>query len=176
MNKVVDLKQYASNRAVARSKKRWKSLFPEDLTSQTKLGDLSDRTILTLANLGQDVMQAIYDMIMGLLDFDPKLGFDDLTGQDKLRILDASLFLIDQVRWECLRRIGWVSGFAAEEHALVDLVLENEMIKKEFNPCFPSLNPSHPNYEEFLRRRDIDGEAMIRSMIPAALAAFTQRV
>ena len=176
MNKVVELKQFSSNRAVARTQKRWKLLFPEELTPVTKLGDLSDRTILKLANLGRDVMDVFYDLIIGLLDYDPKLGFDDLEGRDKMRVLDASLFIIDQVRWECLKRVGWVSGFAAEEYALVELVLDNDTIKKEFQPRFPNLNPSHPNYGEFLRRQHIDGEAMIRSMIPAALAAFNLRV
>lgn len=176
MNKVVDLKQFSSNRAVARTQKRWNALFPEELSTETSLGDLSDRTILTLANLGREVMNVFYDLIMGLLDYDPKLGFDDLEGRDKMRVLDASLFLIDQVRWECLKRVGWVSGFAAEKYAIVELVLHNESIKKEFQPRFPNLNPSHPNYSEFLRRQNIDGEAMIRSMIPAALAAFNLRV
>ncbi|MEW5722052.1 MAG: hypothetical protein AB1896_03030 [Thermodesulfobacteriota bacterium] len=172
MSKVVDLYEFAAGRAAARGRRLWEARFPEKLDRHTSLKDLSDRTLLTLARLGPEIMLVINDLIMGAFDLGPGAKFDHLDSGEKMKVLDASLFLIDQIRWECLRRLGWVSGFAGEEYPVVDLVMKHEKIKTEFRPRFPRLSENHPRYSEFLRRRDLDGEAMIRSMIPGALDLF----
>ena len=176
MDKVVDLKEFSTKRAVRRVSKLWRSRFPEELTSKTMLGDLSDKTILTLAQLGKEVINTINQVIMGVFNIRPGFRFESLPGPDKIKVLDASLFLIDQIRWESLSRIGWVEGYAAEKFPLVELILNFDKIQKEYRPRFPRLRETHPDYREFIKRRDIDGESMIRAMIPAALAAFGTRV
>lgn len=172
MEKVVDIKEYSHTKAVRRARKFWKNHFPEELTANTYLGDLCDNTILQLAQGREEVMAVIYDLIMGILDLGPGAKFDHLAGKDKMKVLDLALFLIDQIRWECLKRLNWVEGFAAEKYPLVELILDNKTIKADFKPHFPHLSPNHYDYEEFVRRKDIDGEAMIRALIPSALTAF----
>ncbi|MFH1136954.1 MAG: hypothetical protein V1816_12840 [Pseudomonadota bacterium] len=175
MSKVIELAAFAHNRAVERARRNWVKKFPDKLTASTKLGDLSDRTLITMARLGEEMMTVIYELVMAVLDLGPGGKFEFLPTEPKLKVLDASLFLIDQLRWECLARLGWIHGFAAEKHPIVELVLDFEKIRKNFTPRFPSLVESHPNYPEFRFRQNIDGEAMIRSMIPAALAALGVR-
>jgi hypothetical protein len=174
MSKVIDMKGYVGNRAVERAQKLWKTRFPEELKSGTRLADLSDRTILTLAQLGQDITNIVYGLVMGVLGFGSVTKLDFLDGQSKMQVLDASLFLIDQFRWEVMARLGWTHGYAGEEHSLVEMILDCRSIKADFSPPFPLLRDTHPNYEEFMRRKNIDGESMLRSMIPAAMAAFNQ--
>lgn len=176
MGEVIDLKEFSSSRAIERSLTLWRKSFPEKLTSRTCLSDLSDQTILTLAQLGHKTMAVLYDLIMGVFDFGSYDKFQFLRGEPKIKVLEASLFLIDQIRWECMRRLGWVEGFAGEKYPLVHLILKHRSLKSEFRPPFPELKKDQPRYEEFLMRREIDGEAVVRELIPAALAAFSQRV
>ncbi|MBU2547141.1 MAG: hypothetical protein KKB20_01900 [Proteobacteria bacterium] len=176
MDNVVDLKDYGLARAVQRVQSPWRERFPDFLTARTRLADLSDKTLLILARLEDGAMTWLLDLIMTALDLGPEGGFSDLDAGPKMRVLDAQLFFVDQVRWECLRRLGWVTGFAAESYPLVDLILRAAEIKAGFEPPFPALKETHADYAEFEWRRKIDGEQMIRSMIPAALAALGQRI
>ena len=176
MSNVIDMKGFLDNRAVERAQNLWKVRFPEELKASTLLADLSDRTILTLAQLGQDITNIVYDLVMGVLGLGPVTKLDVLDGQSKIQVVDASLFLIDQFRWDMMARLGWIHGYAGEEHPLVELILDCRAIKARFSPPFPLLNETHANYEEYMQRRNIDGESMLRSMIPAAMAAFNQIV
>ena len=176
LNKVVDINDFAAAQAANRARNVWRKIFPEPLERQTRLCDLSGRTLLDLARLGREMQAVIYDLIMSIQGHGgaPKTDFDSLASKPKLEVLDASLFLIDQVRWECLGRLGWVRGYAAEQYPLIDLVLEQKKIKAGFKPPFPHLCDSHPAHAEFQKRRNIDGESMIRALIPTALVAFEQ--
>ncbi|RKY21744.1 MAG: hypothetical protein DRP62_07785 [Planctomycetota bacterium] len=175
MGEVVYIREFISGRAVRRVRDVWRVHFPEELTGRTRLEDLSAETLLTLARLEQNVMTVVYDLIMGVLGLGPESKFQYLSGEPKMRVLDTSLFFIDQIRWECLRRLGWAQGFAGEEYTIVELILNCREIKAEFTPPYPQLVKPHPNYEDFSRHRGVEGEAMVRSLIPAALAALGQK-
>ena len=175
MGQLVNIQDFKMNRAVDRARNLWRRRFSDKLDVQTRLADLSDATLATLAYLGEDVTNLLYDLVVVVLDIGHNRRFDDLDSEQKMRVMDVALFLIDQIRWECLRRIDWISGFPAEEYPLIDLILDYEPIKAQFDPPYPQLNETHPRYQEFITRRELDGEAMIRSMIPAALAAFTKK-
>ena len=176
MGKLVDIKTYAADKAITRAQTQWQTRFPETLRADTRLKDLSDPTLLTLAHLGDEVMRVLHDLVMGVLGLGPGMKFDYLSGDPKLKILDITLFVIDQIRWECMSRLDWIHGFPAEVYPVVDLIMNCERIKAEFEPAFPQICPSHPDYEEFMRRRDADGETMVRFMIPSALTAFAQKI
>ena len=176
MSKIVDLKSFSAARAIEKGQRLWKTRFKEKLTAETMLADLSDETLITLAQLGTTVNDIVYDLVMGALDMGSVYQFDALPSETKMKVLDASLFLIDQIRWECLRRLNWIHGFPGEIYPMAILILERIKIQMEFQPKFPELNQGHPQYFEFRRRRDLDGEAMLRAMIPAAIAGFSQRL
>ncbi|MEW6265806.1 MAG: hypothetical protein AB1641_22260 [Thermodesulfobacteriota bacterium] len=176
MSKVVDFRDYHVKQAVKRCQDFWKTRCPLGLSADTRLDQLSDKTLLTLAFLGKDIMAFLQGLTILALDAGPEPDFGRLAANSKLKILDVNLFLIDQIRWECLKRLGWVRGFPGEEYPLIELILFAEKIKAEFKPTFPQLSETHPNYQEFNWRRDKDGEAMIRAMIPTALAAFGGKV
>ena len=176
MSKVVDLRDFSSSRAIRRGQGLWRRRFPEELTSRTRLTDLSDKTLLTLARLEEDIMSVVIDLVMGALGLGRGTKFQDLSGEPKMKVLDSSLFLIEQIRWECMRRLGWVNGFAGEEHPIVELVLGWETLKAEYDPPFPQLTKTHARYDEFCRRRDLDGEVIVRGLIPAAITALGQKV
>ncbi len=175
MGEVVSIKEFNTRKAIERAQGRWRKIFPEELTNRTMTADLSDMTLLRMARLDEDVTALLYDLIMAVLGLGPGAKFHHLMGEPKLRVLDANLFFIDQIRWECMRRLGWLTGFPGEEYPLVELIMDCREIKAGFSPPFPRLAPSHPDYDEFLRRGNLDGESLVRGLIPAALAAFGDR-
>jgi len=115
-------------------------------------------------------------VIMGFLGLGPGIKFNYLPAADKLQVLDVYLFIGDQIRWECMRRLGWVEGFAGEKHPLLDLILNSGRIKREFLPRYPGLTRRHPDYDEYMKRRQFEGEAVVRRLIPESLAAFEKMV
>lgn len=175
MSNVTDIKDFSTRRAVERSRGLWRKHFPEEWTNRTRLADLSDQTLLKLARLGEDMTTVLYGLTMSVLGLGSEVKFQYLRGEPKIRVLDANLFLIDQIRWECMRRLGWVHGFAAEQYPIVDLIMDGRRIKAEFSPKYPEINDGHPSWEAFHSHGGIDGEAVLRGLIPAALAAFGQR-
>ena len=172
---IVDMNLFSLERAVDRTRKAWAERFPEELTIETRLIDLSDRTLLELSRPGMEVMSLIHGLVMAVFGLGRPAKFDYLEPAKKLEVLDAALFLGDQIRWECLRRLGWVEAFPGREYPLVELVRDFKKIKAEFEPRFPRPLPDHPKYAEYERRLPYDGEAVLRSMIPAGLAEFSRR-
>jgi hypothetical protein len=176
MAKILDINDFQTEKAAHRVGSLWRDRFNEPLSARIRLTDVSDRTLMELALLSRDTASFLYDLILGILDLGPAGGFDALPTSEKMRVLDAHLFLVDQVRWEVLGRVGLVQGYAAEEHPLIDLVLHQARIRASFQPPFPRLKETHPAYPEFVKREKIDGETMIRGFIPTALAAFGARM
>ncbi|MBF0527404.1 MAG: hypothetical protein HQK56_20165 [Deltaproteobacteria bacterium] len=90
--------------------------------------------------------------------------------------MDVHLFILDQIRFECMRRLDWITGFAGEQYPLVTLVLECDSIKPGFQPFFPDLKSTHPKYEDFMRLGKMDGESVLRREIPRAIETFLARL
>jgi len=176
MSKVVDIKVYSLDRALRRGLPRWQAHFKEVLTTKTRLCDFSDQTLLTLANLQGNSSFVLQDLILGFQGYGTGMKFQYLDAKSKMEVLDVFFYMADQFRWECMRRLGWVKGFAAEEYPLVELILNYKEIKKEFSPKYPQLTEHHPNYAEFIRNRQFEGEAIVRRLIPIALAFLEKKV
>ena len=176
MGRLLDIDEFQIERAVKRGRKPWREYMAEDLTSKTRLADLSDRDLVELAHLGQASTKFVYDLSTCVSGEGHSGEFDTLASGPKLRVLDIALFFIDQIRWECLSRIGWITGYAGEEYPLVELIYYAEKIKAEYEPGFPELKSTHPRYDEYCRMQKLDGRTMLRSMIPAGLAALANRV
>ncbi|MBW1711011.1 MAG: hypothetical protein JRG97_14785 [Deltaproteobacteria bacterium] len=176
MSKVVELKEYTLDRAFRRGLPRWQTHFKEDLKRQTRLIDLSDQTLLTLANLQGSSSFILQDLIMGFHGYGTGVKFQYLDAKSKMEVLDIYFYIADQIRWECMRRLGWVEGFAGEEYSVAELIFNYKDIKSTFSPRYPQLTESHPNYEEFIKNRQFEGEAIVRRLIPVALAFLEKKV
>ncbi|MBW2063069.1 MAG: hypothetical protein JRI95_16115 [Deltaproteobacteria bacterium] len=176
MSKVVDLKEYSVDRAFRRGLPGWQSHFQEALSIRTRLCDLTDQTLLALARLQGTSSFVLQDLIMGFRGLGAGMKFPHLDAKTKMAVLDVYFFLADQVRWECMRRLGWVKGFAGEEYSLVELILNYKEIKSQFSPKYPRLTETHPDYEEFMQHQQLEGEAMVRRLIPIALAFLEKKV
>jgi hypothetical protein len=175
MGKVIDMQVRGAEIRLTRAQKLWSLRFPERLDASTYLADLSDGTVLELARLGDEVNGVIHDLVKNVLGLGRDEPFENLSGEDKLEVMDAAFFFIDQVRWEVMGRLGWIHGYAAEEYSAADLIAHHRVINAEFNPPYPQLAEDHPGRSEFLQRSGVDAESMLRAMIPEAVEAFGMR-
>jgi hypothetical protein len=140
------------------------------------MADLPDSVLLRLAELDQQATLALYDLVLGVRDLGPGEGFPYLEAQAKVEALDAFLFLADQVRFDLMRRLGWVEGVAAEAYPLLDLAQRPKDIQSQFSPQVPRLSPDHHRYPELADRLRHEPAAVVRSLIPEALLVFRRKL
>jgi hypothetical protein len=176
MEKIVDLNAYRTRTLERRCFSAWHKRFAEKFSAETRLCDLSDRTVYRLALPGDDSSTAFYELIMGVLDIGPAAKFNYLADDDKMRVVDVHLFAADQVRFEMMRRLGWLTAFATQHHGLMDLVHAFDQAKTLSRDKIPELSPTHPQYDAYKILVDRDKEAFVRRLLPAALEAFKLRL
>ena len=174
MAKIVDLNEYRTHQAEARCYGLWQKRFGEGYGLRTRLVDLSDRVVAYLATPGDDSNAAFYDLIMGALGFEAPAGFYDLGNEERLAVVDIHLFLADQIRFEMMRRLGWLKISAAADIALVDLIRDFERFKRELRNQPPELIESHPEYPAFKQLPVRDREVFVRQMLRGALEVFAK--
>jgi hypothetical protein len=176
MAKIVDLTAYRAQLFNQRVFGPWKRRFNETYDDGSRLGDLSDATLLLLARPGDAGTLAFYEIIMGTLDLGTAADFYALDKQDQLRVVDTHLFLADQTRFELMHRLGWVMRFACQRHPLVALIRETERLKTESRANPPELSPSHAAYPTFRELTARDRESFVRRLLTEALESFQNRV
>jgi hypothetical protein len=174
MAKVISFQEHHHRKSVACGRSLWAALVSEPLTAELKLADLSDASLLTLAKQEAQTSGVFADLTAAILQGDSKSRFDRLPPEKKMDVLDIQLFFVDQIRWELLRRLGWASGFPGETHPISELIINARTIKNTCHPPHPELSASHPEYDEFRRRRNLDAEVLLRKLIPAALNEFSR--
>ena len=89
----------------------------------------------------------------------------------KLKLLDLSLFLMDQLRFECMFRLGWISPLKVREIPILDLLLSEQEEYKTYR-TIPRPNTNHPHYSRVQPMLEIEKEIFIRQQIPVVLDQF----
>ena len=176
MATIIHLKRYKENVVAHRAFARWEERFHERFSAGTMLSDLSDETLSVLIKPGQESQNLIYDFIMGAFDYGHRARFYYMDSQAKMKVLDASLFILDQIRFECMRRLGWVAHFPGEVYGILQLILRCSEIRNSFNPRFPDVTKDNPNYAEYLNTYPADRETFVRRQISKAVEAFERKV
>jgi hypothetical protein len=172
MKKVVDLEEYRHRILEHRGFGPWKKRFGESFDSTTRLIDLSDSTLFYLAQPGEPNSVAYYEFIMGILNLGTAIKFNYLENRDQMRVVDIHLFLVDQVRFELMRRLRWIRAFEGEKYNLVEMVLEFDRVKTKCRGNPPELADSNSDYPTYMRLTAGDKEVFIRRMLQEALKTF----
>ena len=81
MPKLVDLHDYRTKVVEQKVFGPWQKRFGETYHLETRLSDLSDRTLYFLAQPGEKSAIAYYEMIMGVLDLGPATKFNYLPSE-----------------------------------------------------------------------------------------------
>ncbi|MFZ2088297.1 MAG: hypothetical protein WAU47_06955 [Desulfobaccales bacterium] len=178
MAEVVDLDRFRRKLAADKGFRTWLQRFQDQFGPDTRLTDLAPETLLSLAPPGEENLYVYFDLVMGAMGLGGALRFrlDDLETPAKLRIMDASFALMDRVRFEVMRRLGWVEGVPGQDAPLISLVQQAWHKGSTFNREVPRLAQDHPDYQAYQRLGAIDQGTTIRRLIPKAVATFREQV
>ena len=173
-NKVVPLESYKLKRSADKGFKRWKYFFelPPYPDENTQWSDLSDRLILFLCEDSTESRLAIYDLLMGAYDLGRGYELESLPPPQLLPLLDVHLFITDQVRFECMRRLGWIEDIPKEGQPIIAQVLGVAGPKHTGRPETPKPGRQHPAYREYLKAKCFDRGVLVRQHIPDAIRQF----
>jgi hypothetical protein len=174
MADVIDFKAFLEKRRGQRALQKWFQRFGHVLETTTRIRDLSDEILLTLAEGGAEGNDVIDELIMDSWGM-PRNDMRDLDPPLRMSLLDLSLFLIDQLRFECMLRIGWIEPFPAREVPFAELIRSNELAWKRLRKT-PELKRDHPHYYHFRAMLKLDKETFLRRQIPAVLEQFRRRL
>lgn len=178
MAEVVDLDRFRRKLAADKGFRTWLKRFQDQFGPDTRLGDLAPETLLYLATPGEENLYVYFDLVMGARGLGGSVRFrlDDLETPTKLRIMDAAFALMDRVRFELMRRLGWVKEVPGENTPLIALVQEAWQQGATFARQVPRLVPDHPGYEAYRKLTPLDQDTAIRRLIPRAVAQFRAQV
>lgn len=169
---IVDINEFKLARAAAGGTELLQGRFDEPLTATTRTGDLADTTVAGLIGYDRQVIgfaQLWATRILGLGQ-----TFEALTGEARLKAMEAHLAILDQLRLESLHRLKWLSEFPGRAQPLVALALDPGLITRSTTKY--ALAESHPDYPEFRLRRDTEGVNVVRRLIPTGVQLFIARV
>jgi hypothetical protein len=176
MTKIVDIRDYRIKVLEQKAFGQWQKRFGESYNVKTKLAHISDKTIYFLAQPGENSSIAYYELIMGVLDLGPAIKFNYLPSAEQMKVVDIHLFLADQMRFEMMRRLEWLDNLPCGRYSLTQMILTFKELKTVCRENLPTLAPSHPGYEDYIKLIARDKEVFIRQMLREALERFQERL
>jgi hypothetical protein len=172
MVEIIHLASFKRRQAAQRGFKAWLRHFGEPLDEETRIADLSDKILAFLISPGEENIFLLYELVMGVKGLGTSSDFFNLDRSLKMEVIDISIYLLDQLRFECMRRLSWLASDRPLELALVQLVEHYPTMTGDGRRMIPTLSPSHPNYETYERLSELDKETFVRKQIPAAIERF----
>ena len=176
MAKIVDLQSFRDKALEQRSFGPWQKRFKEPFGLATRITDLSNQTVFGLSQPGESGATAWYEFIMGVLDWGTAAKFYYLSNADQMQVVDIHLLLADLVRFELMRRLGWLKRLPCESERLIALVEEFESVKQTVRLNPPLLSESHPDFKAYSQLAGGDREVFVRKLLGAALEAFKKQL
>lgn len=169
MPQVIDFEKSRLQLAVKRGFRNWNSRFKEHFDLDTKIDTVSLGVLSFLAQGKEKGTFYLYDLIMSLKDLGSGFEFNEIHPRNKMLVIDHYLFLLDRIRFECMKRLNWLESYPGEHLALVELVVGFEEQGLFLQAKSPQLRTEHPAYGEFSALTPYDREGFIRKMIPDLL-------
>ena len=169
MTEVIELEKAKLDMAVRRGYRNWKSQFQEEFGPTTRLADISRKTLCMLAHGKDKSTFYLFDLVMNLRNLGSGFEFSELDPKEKMGVMDQYLFLLDRVRFEFMKRLGWLEAYPGEDFTLVEMVLRFEHIAPRLQAMVPLLSRSHSEYEDYRKMSAFEKEEMVRKLIPKAL-------
>ena len=90
--------------------------------------------------------------------------------------MDTAFALVDRVRFELMRRLGWLEAVPGGERPIMQLVQEAWRRQLQFAREIPRLSTDHPDYQAYSRLNHLDRVVFIRRLIPQAVDTFRERL
>jgi hypothetical protein len=178
MAEIYSLESLKNRKAAQRGFREWQRRFKSlpVLNEHTLWSDLPDDLILFLAEDDEGGRQIIHDLLMGGLGLGSGYEFESLPSEKLISLLDVYFIIIDQVRFECMRRLGWVHEFPLGHKPIIALIRDYKQGDSPTLNDTPKLNPNHPAYPEYALLTEMEKRAFLRRMIPEAVSQFQGKV
>lgn len=176
MAKIVDLKSFRDKSLELKCFGPWQKRFGDAYGIDARVSDLSDKVLFCLAQPGESSSLAFYELIMGALELGPAAKFHYLDNDEQMQVVDIHLLLADLVRYEMMRRLGWVGGFAGGRLSLVEAIRNFKTAKQLVRSSPPELSEAHPDYSAYCRLTGGDKDVFIRRLLRDAIDAFKQHL
>jgi hypothetical protein len=175
---IINLGRFRSKIAADQGFRSWLARFQEQFGPDTRFQDLSSSTLLYLATPGEENLFVFFDLVMGAQGLGGSVRFrlDDLDNDIKMKIMDTAFALVDRVRFEVMRRLGWVAAASEAEVPIIEMVRQTWRQGAEFSQDPPVLAPEHPDYPAFARLNPMDRMVFLRRLIPRAVTCFRDQV
>jgi hypothetical protein len=172
MAKVIAIDDYRNTQAFGAGYRQWRRIFNEPFNPGTRLSDIGPATLSRLAEPGEDGTASLYSLIIGFLGYGCHAAFESLDSRRQSKVLDIHLFVLDQIRFEMMFRLGWLDNFIGNRFPLFEMVIEFQRIKQACQKRLPQLAKGHRDYEAYCLLIDRDKQVFIRRMLPLALETF----
>jgi len=171
---ILDMQQQRRRLAASRGFAIWSRRFPASYGQTTSVADLSDTVLRALMEGGDDASLLLYELILGVMKLGRGADFDSLASPIKLEVIDKALFLLDQMRFEVMRRLNWVSPSSFAKVPMVDLIENFTTTYASMKHHTPPLLEHHPRYAEYQKLFEADRAVFVRRLVPDALEAFAE--
>jgi len=169
MEDVVDLEKARLEKMAQRGYRNWISQLGEDFQLGTRPSHISTETLGVLARGKETSVFYLYDLIMNLQNLGSGFEFNELNPKEKMTVIDRYLFLLDRIRFEYMKRLGWLEDYPGEEFTLVELITRFDQLAPGLQGKTPALNRNHSAYSRFCNMNDLEREEFVRKLIPKAL-------
>jgi len=178
MGKVIPIGALKDQKAVKRGFREWRKRFPSIpvLDASTCFADLPDGVILFLAEDHENSRRLMYDLIMGACELGSGYEFEALPADKLMPLLDIYFILIDQVRFECMRRLGWIEEISMGEKSIIQTIKDAGQGLHPALLKLPMITSKHPAYEDLFKGQEMDHRALIRKYIPDAVKQFKRKI
>ena len=169
MSQVIDLEEGRLLRATRRGYRNWISRFKENFGIETKLSQISLGTLSYIAQGEEKGTFYLYDLILNIRGMGSGFDFDGLGPKEKMEVIDQYIFLLDRIRFECMKRLGWLESYPGEDFTLVELITRFNILSPGLQARVPRLSRSFPGYEMYSALNTFDRETFIRKLIPKVI-------
>jgi len=172
MGDIVRLSEYREKIAFKEGLTLWRRRFKVMIGPTTRLDELDAPVLCRLADPSEANNQFLYNLILAFGGHGLQASFYTVDKRIQIRIVDVHLFLTDQIRFEIMRRLGWLSRFCATRYPLFELIRQFDHIRILCQQDPPALSEHHSHYAEYQSLTGRDRQVFIRRMLPSALDAF----
>jgi len=176
MAQVIDLKKSQLIIAVRKGYRNWSAYFKEEFGLTTRFSQISSKTLSFLAQGMDKSTFFIYDLVMNLKRLGSGFTFSELSPQKKMIVIDLYLFLLDSIRFECMKRLKWLESYPSEAFTLVELIVNFDKLAPNLQAEVPVLCSDFPGFNAYADMNAFDKEVFIRRLIPRALDEIQDRV
>lgn len=178
-DRLSSLSDYRRRKAARRAFREWNRLFEpaQRIEENTRWADLPDRAVLFLCEELPEHRFTVYDLLMGASGLGSGYEFESLPSPKLLPLLDCYFVTMDRIRFECMRRLGWVEDpLPGAQIPIIELVLRDLKASAPFTLKNPKMTPRHPGFGKVRGENDPDYGRFLRMHVPDAIKEFRKGI